>query len=150
MKRIIKNNYVVLLARILLGLVFIYASLDKIINPIEFSNSIDNYHITPTVLNNIFGLIIPWIELVLGVCLLFGVFLDGAVFISIILLYWFIFIISQAIFRGIDLHCGCFSNENITPDNINLRLEMFKRIFEDFVFLGLAYIIKNRDKEWKL
>tara|TARA_B100000029_G_C17450741_1_gene914908 strand:+ start:404 stop:847 length:444 start_codon:yes stop_codon:yes gene_type:complete len=147
MKKNIKNYYVVLLARIVLGLVFIYASFDKIINPIEFSNSIDNYHITPIVLNNIFGLVIPWIEFVLGICLLFGVFLDGAAFISIGLLYWFIFIISQAIFRGIDLHCGCFSSENIAAENINLRLEMFKRIFEDFVFLVLAYIIKNRNKE---
>ena len=146
MKKIIKNNYVVLLARIFLGLVFIYASIDKILNPIEFSNSIDNYHITPEVLNNIFALVIPWIEFVLGSCLLFGILLDGAAFSSIILLYWFIFIISQALFRGIDLHCGCFST-NFVEDEINQRLEMYKRIFEDLVFLALAYIIKNRKKE---
>ena len=149
MKKIIKNNYVILLARIFLGLVFIYASFDKILNPIEFSNSIDNYHITPEVLNNIFALVIPWIEFVLGFCLLFGIILDGAAFSSIILLYWFIFIISQALFRGIDLHCGCFTSDTV-GNEINLRLEMYKRIFEDLVFLVLAYIIKNRKKEWEL
>ena len=147
MKNIIKNNYVVFLARIILGFIFVYASFDKIVNPVEFSNAIDNYHITPVISNNIIALVIPWIEFVLGLCLIFGIFLDAAAIISIILLYWFIFIIAQAIFRGIDLHCGCFSLSEKDPDNLNLKLEMYKRIIEDFVFLGLAYIIKNRNRK---
>ena len=74
MKNIIKNNYVVFLARIILGFIFVYASFDKIVNPIEFSNAIDNYHITPVISNNIIALVIPWIEFVLGLCLIFGIF----------------------------------------------------------------------------
>ena len=51
MRRLFKNSKVVLVSRIVLGLVFIYASIDKIINPLDFSNAIDNYHITPIMLN---------------------------------------------------------------------------------------------------
>ena len=75
MKSILKNKKIILLFRFILAFIFIYASIDKIINPIVFSNSIDNYHITPISLNNIFALVIPWIELVVGFCLLFNVFM---------------------------------------------------------------------------
>ena len=145
MRRLFKNSKVVLVSRIVLGLVFIYASIDKIINPLDFSNAIDNYHITPIMLNNIIALIIPWIELIIGICLITGVFLDGSSIISIILLLIFIFMISQALIRGIDLHCGCFDLTEKSADDVNLKLKMFKRIIEDFVFLLLAFIIKNRD-----
>ena len=144
MKQLLQNNKVVLLSRIILGLIFIYASIDKIINPIDFSNSIDNYHITPIVLNNLIALTIPWIELVIGLCLIFGFFLDGSSFISILLLIMFIFMLSQALFRGIDLDCGCFNLSEKSVDDVNLKLKMIKRIIQDFVFLALAFIIKNR------
>ena len=83
------------IARFTLAVVFIYASIDKIIDPLSFSNTIDNYHISPYELNNIAALIIPWIELIIGICLLFNVFVFGASFISIGLLLLFIFIVRK-------------------------------------------------------
>ena len=146
-KHLFKNSKVVLIARIILGVVFIYASIDKIINPVDFSNSIDNYHVTPIQLNNLAALIIPWVELIIGVCLIIGLFLNGATLISIFLLIFFIFIITQALVRGIDLHCGCFDLAQKELSDGNLKLEMIKRIIEDFVFLGLAFLIKNNIKD---
>ena len=143
MKRLYENSKIVLLARIILGIIFIYASIDKIINPIDFSNAIDNYHISPVQLNNLAALIIPWIEFVIGLCLIFGVFLNGATMISMILLIFFIFIIIQALIRGIDLHCGCFDLVQKEISDGNIKLEMIKRIIEDFVFLGLTFLIKK-------
>ena len=147
MKHLFKNSKVVLIARIILGVVFIYASIDKIINPVDFSNSIDNYHVTPIQLNNLAALIIPWVELIIGICLIIGLFLNGASLISIFLLIFFIFIITQALVRGIDLHCGCFDLAQKELSDGNLKLEMIKRIIEDFVFLGLAFLIKNNIKD---
>ena len=144
MNRLYENSKVILLARIILGIVFIYASIDKIANPIDFSNAIDNYHISPVQLNNLAALIIPWVELIVGICLIFGIFLEGASIISICLLIFFIFIISQAFARGIDLHCGCFDLAQKEVKDGNIKLEMIKRIVEDFVFLFLAIIIKKR------
>ena len=144
MKRFYENSKVVLLARIILGIIFIYASVDKIANPVDFSNVIDNYHISPVQLNNLAALIIPWVELVVGLFLIFGIFLEGSSLISICLLMFFIFIISQALVRGIDLHCGCFDLSQKAISNENIKLEMIKRIIEDFVFLLLAFIIKKR------
>ena len=53
------------LSRFILGYIFLYASIDKIVNPIAFSSNIDNYHISPIYLNNIAALIIPWIEFII-------------------------------------------------------------------------------------
>ena len=144
MNVLLKNNKLVLIARFILGFIFIYASIDKISNPIEFSNTIDNYHIIPYQLSNLAALIIPWIEFFIGCCFILGVFLDGASLIGIILLVWFIFIISQALMRGIDLNCGCFDLAQKKINDGSIRLEMFKRIAEDLLFLLLAIIINKR------
>ena len=140
------NKKTILLCRIILGCIFIYASYDKILSPEEFSKLIENYHITPPSLNNFFALIVPWVEFVVGVCLLFGVFLDGAALLSMVLLIWFIFILSQALIRGINLECGCFNSLDLIEKNkdINLKSEMIKRIIEDVVFLFMSLLVKFR------
>ena len=43
---------VVLVARLILGGVFIYASIDKILNPGDFAKIINNYHVLPFGLEN--------------------------------------------------------------------------------------------------
>ena len=132
-----------LLARFILGAVFIYASLDKIADPVSFSANIDNYHISPVSINNLAALILPWVELIIGLSLIIGVFLDGASILSIGLLVFFIFIISQAYMRGISLDCGCFKTA-VDPGLGDLKQEMLWRIFEDILFLGLAIIVYFR------
>ena len=134
-----------LICRIILGVVFIYASYEKILNPPGFSENIHNFHVTPTAIENLAALIIPWLELIVGVFLIFGVFLEGATNITIGLFVFFIIILSQAVFRGIDVHCGCFKT-SADAGVTNLRFELIKHILEDFVFLGMAVIIKFKDK----
>lgn len=146
MKSLYKNKWIILICRLVLGVVFIYASIDKILDPQAFSDSINNYHIIPVQLSNLVALIIPWVELFVGLSFIFGIFLDGACLISAILLIWFVFILSQALYRGIDLHCGCFDLSEKILDDMNLKLNMIKRIVEDLLFLVITFIIKNRKK----
>ena len=131
--------------RLILGVVFIYASYDKILNPAGFSDNIHNFHVTPAAVENLAALIIPWLELIVGVFLIFGVFLEGSTSITIGLLTFFIFILSQAVLRGIDVHCGCFKTE-ADAGVTDLRFELIKRIVEDFVLLGMAFVIQMRKK----
>ena len=92
--------------RIILGIIFIYASYNKILDPAAFSKNIHNYHTTDNLIwvENLVALILPWLELIVGVFLIFGVFLEGSTSITIGLYIFFIFILSQAVFRGIDVH----------------------------------------------
>ena len=95
-------------------------------------------------MENLAALIIPWLELIIGVFLIFGLFLEGTITITISLLVFFIIILAQALLRGIDVHCGCFKTDaDVTVD---LRMELFKRIGEDFIYLGMAYIVKYKNK----
>ncbi len=140
------RDIVILLSRVTLGVIFIYASYDKIIDPISFANSITQYHISPVQLNNLAALIIPWLEFVVGVCLLFGVFIQGSSSLTIILLLWFIFILSQALFRGISIDCGCF-NLGESSESVKLRADMINRIIQDILLLFLAFLVKYGKKK---
>jgi uncharacterized membrane protein YphA (DoxX/SURF4 family) len=134
-----------LIFRVILGIIFIYASYDKILDPSSFSKNIHNFHITPIAVENLAALIIPWLELIIGVFLIFGLFLEGTTSIIITLLIFFIVILSQAIFRGIDVHCGCFKSA-VDAGTSDLRMELIKRTGEDIIYLGMAFLIKFKDK----
>ena len=152
MQGILKMNFIrslnlPLIFRIILGIIFIYASYDKILNPAAFSKNIHNYHITDNLIwvENLVALILPWLELIVGVFLIFGVFLEGSTSITIGLYIFFIIILSQAVFRGIDVHCGCFKTE-ADAGVTDLRMELIMRIGQDFVLLAMAFVIKYKNK----
>jgi rhodanese-related sulfurtransferase/uncharacterized membrane protein YphA (DoxX/SURF4 family) len=136
---------ITIIPRLILGFVFIIASYHKILDPTSFSNNIHNFHITPAAVENLAALFIPWLELILGVFLIFGVFLEGSISLTIGLYIFFIFILSQAVFRGIDVHCGCFKTET-DAGVADLKMGLIKRIGEDFLLLGMAFIYKMKNK----
>ena len=132
-----KTNFVL---RLVLGAVFIYASLDKISNPKDFSDLIDNFHISPIVLSNIIALILPWIELLCGICLIAGYMVRGANILIFSMLIFFIFILSQAVYRGIDTHCGCFKVDE-TKQVTDFKMNLIKRIVEDVILLSMSFVV---------
>ena len=141
--KFLSNPNLFFLLRVFLVIIFIYASIDKIIDPLKFSDAIDNYHITPVQMNNLAALVVPWIELVAGVFLILGIYVRGSSTIIILLLIWFIFILTQALVRGINVNCGCF---NLTEqvNDVNLRADMIKRIIEDVVFILIAFFVRKK------
>ena len=138
MKKYFKGPLVIL-CRLVLGGVFIYASLDKIANPAEFAKAIGNYHVLPFGLENLLALFLPWLELLTGILLIVGIMVDGATILIISMNIVFIFAISQALARGISIECGCFSVSTEGGSNIG-----FQTILRDFVYLIMAFIIFYR------
>ena len=132
---------VVLICRLILGAVFIYASLDKIMNPDDFAKAIGNYHVLPLGLENLLALVLPWIEMLTGLCLIIGVMVDGATILIILMNIVFIFAISQALARGKSIECGCFSVSSEGGDNIGLQT-----ILRDIGYLLLAYVVYYRQE----
>ena len=134
---------VVLIARLILGGVFIYASLDKIAHPAEFAKAIGNYHVVPFGLENLMALALPSLELIAGICLIAGIMVDGATIMVILMNIVFIFAISQALARGISIECGCFSVTTEGGDNIGIQT-----ILRDIGYLVLAAVVWYRqDKQ---
>ncbi|MCF7825445.1 MAG: DoxX family membrane protein [Candidatus Marinimicrobia bacterium] len=97
------------LIQIGLGLLFVYASLDKIWNPGLFAKSISNYRILPLPLLHISAIMLPWIEFSCGMALILNRYHRAANIIIAALLGIFILAIVSAIARGLDFNCGCFS-----------------------------------------
>ncbi|MCI0448854.1 MAG: DoxX family membrane protein [Chlorobi bacterium] len=121
MKKIFENKYFVISARIILGAIFVYASLEKIANPQAFADIINNYRVLPVQLVNPLAVFLPWLELITGLFLMTGKWVKGSLLIYSTLLVIFIIALSQALIRGLDISCGCFSVDPSTTSNVWLR-----------------------------
>jgi uncharacterized membrane protein YphA (DoxX/SURF4 family) len=100
-----------LAARLILGGVYIYASWDKILHPAAFAEAVFNYQILPSQLINLMALVLPWLELILGLLLLSGIWMSGAVLGVNLLMVVFLSALIFNTARGLNLSCGCFSTE---------------------------------------
>jgi uncharacterized membrane protein YphA (DoxX/SURF4 family) len=134
------KNMLVLICRIFLGFLFIYASLEKILQPEEFAKQVGYYKALPFGLENLLAILLPWTELIVGICLLAGLLVDGATLLSIIMNLVFILAISQAMLRGIDITCGCFK---VSADSEKLGLHT---IIRDIIFLIMSFVVLNRQE----
>ena len=130
---------IVLVSRLILGGVFIYASIDKIVNPGDFAKIVGNYHVLPFGLENLMAIVLPWLELIAGICLIIGVMVDGSTILVVLMNIVFIFAITQALARGISIECGCFSVSSDAGSSIGI-----KTILRDIGYLFLAYIVYYR------
>ena len=141
------RSLLALFSRIVLGVVLIYASIDKIIHPEAFAKLIGNYNVLPFGLENVVAIILPTLELIVGCCLILGIMLDGSAIITAGMMIVFIFALSQAMIRGIDVSCGCF---NVSEAEKGSQIG-FRRIIEDIIFLGLSIMLLNRgERKWEL
>ena len=104
-----------IVARLTLAGIFIYASLDKIAHPAAFAKDVYNYQILPDALINLTALVLPWLELFLGLCLLAGIWLPGAVLTVNGLMVVFLAALVFNLARGLDINCGCFSTGSEAP-----------------------------------
>lgn len=144
---LLRSKITYILARFILGGVFVYASVPKILNPYEFSQIIYQYKMLPDFLIYFASSILPWIEFFCGVFLLIGIFIRSSALILSSLLLIFIFGISINFLRGINIDCGCFS-----IGGVETKPNEFIMIIRDFLILspGLILIFHDRKKQLKL
>ncbi|MBF0528050.1 MAG: DoxX family membrane protein [Deltaproteobacteria bacterium] len=103
------NRTFVFLLRLALGLLFMFASWDKIIHPQDFAKIIYNYQILPDQLINLAAIVLPWLEMVMGLLLVCGWLPLGTTAWTSFLLALFGGVLTFNLIRGINVHCGCFS-----------------------------------------
>ncbi len=127
-------GFFTLLVRMTLGVIFTYASVDKILNPGDFAETLYGYQLLPGSLIKLKAIILPWLELVLGVLLVVGLWVPGAASLSALLLLTFFGTILFNIARGLDIHCGCFSAGGAEVSGA----PMFRYVVRDGVFLLLS------------
>ena len=97
-----------LVLRWLVGSVFICAGVLKALDPAQFARDVDNYRVLPYVASGALGVYLPWLEIVAGGALAFGIWRGGATLVLGIMLVVFLGALSSAWARGLDITCGCF------------------------------------------
>lgn len=113
-----------LILRLIMGGVFIFSAVAKIWNVqvspahgIQFSyvpdlaafaQDVANYQVPPRALANLVAITLPWIELLAGGLLVFGIWKRAGALVITALMVVFLAAISWALAHGLNIHCGCF------------------------------------------
>jgi uncharacterized membrane protein YphA (DoxX/SURF4 family) len=98
-----------LVLRVALGAIFVYAAWIKLRDPWQlFAMSIDSYQILPLREVELAAHVIPWMELAVGLLLIAGLWLriSGSI-VSLLLLTFFVLML-RAYAKGMAISCGCF------------------------------------------
>lgn len=136
------RQYLVILARIILAAVFIYAAFGKINKPMLFSQQIRMYKILDgSFLLYTVAIVLPWIELLCGISLITGIFIRGtSLVLSAINITFLVFIIYRVLnvmgsgetaFFEVFFDCGCGFKPTYA----------WKKILENTALLGLSLIL---------
>ncbi|ETR74111.1 MAG: Methylamine utilization protein mauE [Candidatus Magnetoglobus multicellularis str. Araruama] len=122
-------RYIHFIIRTGLGLVLIWASIDKIISPAQFAEMVYHYKILPNVLVHPIAIYLPWLELITGIFLIIGFWERACLIIFNLLMFVFMLALISALFRGLDIHCGCFT---VDP---NAEKELVMSLIRDIILL---------------
>ena len=91
-----------------LGALFIYAGVEKIIDPKQFAQSIKYFQMVPLSYINSIALILPWWEVAAGIAILTRSWRRVGAWLILLMLIVFTIGIASAVSRGLNISCGCF------------------------------------------
>jgi len=96
--------------RIIIGGIFLASSLGKLLTPYQnFEYVIQAYQLLPSWAEVLTAQVFPWIELIVGVFVLLGLWTSLSLRGAMILFSVFVVVVGQALLRGLPLEsCGCF------------------------------------------
>ena len=155
LKRIISSEYLSVALRMYIGILFLYASMEKIPYPAEFAEALASYQIVPYWVLNFVAVYLPWVELTCGLFLIIGLSTRAASSVIAFLLVCFIIGQTVNLIRGIPISCGCFENAG-DPINwwdilldlgwllLNVQIFFFDKIFRIYPDLSIARLAKRR------
>jgi hypothetical protein len=124
--------------RCALALVLFVASADKLLHPQDFALIVKGYQLLPELLVNPVAVWLPWLELLLALCLVSGRWAEGAVVLTTGLFAAFFALLIVNWARGIDVNCGCFSTRPADPNAEPTPMLFY--LGRDAVLLGLALL----------
>ncbi|MCK4658919.1 MAG: DoxX family membrane protein [Phycisphaerae bacterium] len=118
--RLDQTGIPLLVTRVVLGSLFVWMGIVKILNPVDFVKLMQQYALLPLLPHyvlNIVAVVLPWIETLCGVALLLGIGIRGAGLVSAVMLVMFTPLI---LIRGLEIYyqggvsfcqvsfdCGC-------------------------------------------
>lgn len=143
LRRIDNTHIPMLLARLVVGGLFVYMAIHKVDDPVKFLKDIREYNLlpeSPPYFLNLAAVVLPWVEIICGVLLIIGFWLRGAGSVVLVLMVSFtgaIFLRAIGVyseggiaFCGIEFDCGCGSGV----------INICKKLLTNLSLIGLTVI----------
>jgi putative oxidoreductase len=141
-----RRDYAVFAVSLAVAAVFIYAGVDKLLDPLQFADSIAAFAILPAVLINLLAFGLPPFEIACGLLLLgprtrrvgaLAVAVNSVIFVTAL---------GSALLRGLTLDCGCFGAGAPSRPRMWLELVVDVVLFSGalFVYLRAASRLSSR------
>ncbi len=152
-RELVGNRWLVFASRLVLGDIFIAASISKLQYQAKFIDTVISYGILPDSLAQFYGFIIPWVELFIGCALVLGIFSRFASAISIPLVISFVVAnVYGSIFSIADT-CGCFGPLVALSRPVSLVVDLLMLLMAGQLllyraaaeFLGIGSLLSERN-----
>jgi putative oxidoreductase len=135
-------SWLVVVARLLVGGVFVFAGMSKLALPHgEVVAQMQQYTIIPRLLTPLIATVLPWVEVLSGAALLIGFLTSPAAWLVVAQLVSFCLLMLVVLAAGIEVEdCGCFGalGWKETPLQVLLR---------DLVMLALMWPVVTRHRD---
>ena len=126
----------VVLIRTFIGLIFVLSGTEKLLGPYQnFLYVIQGYDIVPAPWDEWAARFFPWIELMLGVFMILGLWTIWALRGLLVSTAVFLFVVGQAVWRNLPIEkCGCFGELVSIPLSTIL-------LMDSVMWIYIAYLI---------
>lgn len=114
LKGLLRHPLTIRISQVLIGLVFVAAALAKLGDLHAFAEQVQNFRLLPLVLANRVAMTLPWVELIAGLAMIFGVRARSGAVVGATLMATFTVAVIAAMARGLDFECGCFGTADAT------------------------------------
>ena len=132
-----------IVARILLSCVFVYAAWSKLQDPALFADMIRSYRLVPDMMANWAAIILPPLELVAGLAIIFTKWSRESALLITGMLLVFLVGLTQAWLRGLKIDCGCFG-----PSEAGEAPPLWVDILRDIGLLAASIWVVIRPSKW--
>lgn len=133
--------WLLLVTRLLLGGLFIFAGVIKLQDPQTFLFSVKAFDLFPEHAGHLVVLttfLVPWAEVVAGAMLVLGVWARASALVHALLLAAFIAGIGSVLARGLAVECGCFGKYSPFCRAATVG---WCNIVQNAVLLGMALVV---------
>lgn len=124
-KSLISNVYLNLGLRVVVGVIFILSAVSKLLTHTKFVEIVREHDLLPDTLASIYGNTLPWVELIIGVYLLLGIFRRPSAMVVFLMSVSFMVANVSSLVEG-EEHCGdCFGDVITLTANQAIILDGF-------------------------
>jgi putative oxidoreductase len=125
LSKLVGNRYAVLACRLILGLIFLLSAIGKLMDLQGSVDAVYGFNVFPLGFAHIAGLVVPFIELLMALGLLFGVLTRlAALGASIMSIAFFLVKAHVLLIQGRQIDCGCFGALMSTMASVTIYMDI--------------------------